>query len=228
MANCAEAMKALDPADPRADAAALVIVAMVYLRPGLTSESRWDCQAPDLLDLIAARTQRIEIRRIAEELRRFPSSAGHEPLARDLWREIDVAKKSLVERRRASQEGSPSASPPGELVLDLADDQIGITVNGSIARYGRRRNRGGGLTTRHRGLRALLAVTLGTPPPANCSKDSVSDVNRALANCGGGNTRLRRRGRALEIDGPTPVLTDRLRAVMVGSSSRRRSSNSSK
>lgn len=228
MANCAEAMKALDPADPRSDAAALVIVAMVHLRPGLSSQSRWDGQAPEFLALIAARTQRSAIRRIAEELLRFPATAGRESVARDLWQEIDVIRQTLVERRCAAQEGSADAKPPGELVLDLAEDQLGITVNGAVARYGRRRGRGGGLTTRHRGLRALLAVILGTPPPANCSKDSVSDVNRALASCGGGGTRLRRRGQLLEIDGPIPVLTDRLRALMVGNSSRRRSSNSSK
>jgi hypothetical protein len=228
MAKCAEVIKGLDAADPRSDAAALVILAMAHLRPGLSSQSRWDCEAPEFLALIAARTQRSAIQRIAEELLRFPATAGRESVARDLWQEIDAVRKTLVEQRCAAKEGSADAKPPGEVVLDLADDQLGITVNGAVARYGRRRGRGGGLTTRHRGLRALLAVILGTPPPANCSKDSVSDVNRALASCGGGGTRLRRRGQLLEIDGPTPVLTDRLRALMVGRSSRRRSSNSSK
>lgn len=228
MANCAEVIKEFDAADPRSDAAALVILAMAHLRPSLSSQSRWDCEAPEFLALIATRTRRSAIRRIAEELLRFPATAGRESVARELWQEIDVIRKTLGERRSAAQEGSTDATLPGELVLDLADDQIGITVNGAVARYGRRRGRGGGLTTRHLGLRALLAVILGTPPPATCGKDSVSDVNRALASCGGGGTRLRRRGRLLEIDGPIPVLTDRLRALMVGRPSGRRSSNSSK
>lgn len=186
----------------------------------LKAVARW--LAPVLgRDCVAAGIDSVAVREVGNTLSR---GGGGLPQLAKTWPETRARIQAVADQSdRATTAGaSTPAARSGSAADEPADDgavALGVVPDTRILLIGKKQaayghgSRGGVMRVDHCGVRLLVSVWAGSPPPVNAGSRAISDIHEALARCGASQVRIHKRGSSYEIVGHVSPTDELLTAI---------------